>query len=370
LRTDRPSLFQRLRRYARTPSRDPQEDRLTEALAVTLDAAPEAARYLASVWFDVELSEELTVRTQLYEDGDRVDLELLFGAESHPERRIWIESKVGSTADSEQGERYIRRLLARGDPWSFGWLTADPGWALADLPEGARAHTWQELAVTLRDWLGGPLRGKLPTDYGARLVEEFIRHLREEELGYTEAFGKADADALTRYRPAVARVHEVMRGAVAALETRWGEPLGQGVRGCRPDGWWVFSKSPSAGPVSPWPNYSDEWPREHPYFELHLRRDDGRLQPRGEWVVGAGATFQTRWAPSSEEVEEWLGTLSQKDFEYGGEPGTDHVYLFRYKPLSALEGSDLGSQASALAEWAESTFKCLNLHPPPTEVER
>ena len=369
MRTDRPSLFERLRRYARTPGRDPQEDRLTEALAATLDAAPQAARFLASVWFGVELSAELTIRTQLVKGGDRIDLELLFGPNARPERRIWIEAKVRSRAEREQGERYVGRLRDRGDPWSFSWLTADPNWARAELPEGARAHTWQQLAVVLRDWLKESPEASIDTDYGPRLVAEFVHHLEEEELGYTEPFSEADADALRRYRHAVARIEEVEREALEMLEARWGKLLKEGSRG-GPDHWWAFSKSPSAGPVSPWPNYSDEWPREHPYFELHLRRDDGRLQPRGEWVVGAGATFQNRWAPPNEEVEEWLGTLFQKDFEYGGEPGTDHVYLFQYKPLSDLEGSDLGSQASALAEWAEATFKCLNLHPPPTEVER
>src|SRR5438874_148669 len=97
------TVFRRLQQFARTPGRDAREDRLTEALAATFEASPEAARFVVGEWFALAPAGELTVTTQRWARAtERLDLELVFGALNHPEARVWLEAKVDATPYRQQ----------------------------------------------------------------------------------------------------------------------------------------------------------------------------------------------------------------------------------------------------------------------------
>src|SRR5438093_934708 len=68
------TLFRRLRRFRPTAGRDAYEDRLTEALAATLEGAPAATRELVSRWFDARPAGALQVATQRWAAlSERID---------------------------------------------------------------------------------------------------------------------------------------------------------------------------------------------------------------------------------------------------------------------------------------------------------
>jgi len=116
------------------------ENRLTQALAVTLRRVPEAARVLALAWTDPRaataasrevacdstgavhraLSDGVTlqsVRTQVPTPSRRqVDLELRFGHGRHPSPDdvvIWVESKLGADPANRQVISYAGDLKLR-----------------------------------------------------------------------------------------------------------------------------------------------------------------------------------------------------------------------------------------------------------------
>jgi len=363
------SVFQRLQRYQRTPGRDAREDRLTEALAVTLEAAPEAARHLVEDHFSVSPAGSGQVATQVPRPGLRADLELCFGRPTQPEVLIWFEAKVDSRAYREQGERYMQELerLAPGR-WRFTWLMRGEGEVEGGLPDGAKCLTWQGLAASLRGWLreeGGSLDW-----HGPRLVSEFLDHLeREERLAFTERLEKTDAAVLGAYDVARGRLDELLRQARTVLEKEWGrlDPVGENG--------WPQRRSPQL------PDFhlrltregktgDSAWPKNC-WFEWHGRTDDAREHPEGAWILGAGATFQVTEAPSEAEFREWFESIRRERFEYGqGGWKNDFRYIFRYLTLEELaevcDGEDVATQARQLAEWVINALTKLKDFGPPT----
>src|SRR4051794_40956260 len=108
VRLPHPTLFRRLRKYTPTVDRDAREDRLTEALAATFEAAPDAARALVTEWFDVRPEGPLTVATQKrVRPGERLDLELVFGPPNRRNLTVWLEAKVDAGAFAGQVARCL-----------------------------------------------------------------------------------------------------------------------------------------------------------------------------------------------------------------------------------------------------------------------
>lgn len=352
-----PSLFLRLQRYARTPGRNASEDRLTEALGTTLDAAPEAARFLVREFFDVEPSAEPTTRAQIYvRHVGRIDLELCFGNQGKPELLVWFENKVDAKADAEQGRRYIRELEKRGCDWTFSWLIPTGKQVVGGLPAHATMHTWQELGATLRRWLQDQRSGS--EEIGPWIVSQFLHHLEsEEKLAFIEPFAEDDAKTLEHYEVAQGRLRQLLEQTKEIISDEWPP---------RPKSWWpersrrrdfflVFDPA-RQGEVSPWP--------ERCWFEWHGRPDGARETPEERWVIGAGVTFPANLAPLENDFPSLFDDLRRHDFEIGqGGLGNEFTYIFRYiayGELAKLESDGLGGQARALADWVTSAFDTLN----------
>jgi len=109
------------------------------------------------------------------------------------------------------------------------------------------------------------------------------------------------------------------------------------------------------------------WPT-HVNFEWHGRTDDARQEPKGDWVIGAGASFPLAEEPDESSHRKWYAASHTRGFEVGSGPHA--TYLFRYLPLNKLAGGDtLSSQASRLADWVLGTWSLLDALPPTTDGE-
>jgi hypothetical protein len=341
-----PTLFKRLSRYLPGPGRDAVEDRLTEGLAATLEAAPEACRHLVQEWFGVTPDGSLSVTTQhRASPGERVDLQLAFGRVGGPALRVWVEAKVGATPYREQAERYLDLLEERS---KFTWLLPVGVEVVGGSPARAPVHTWQELGTVLNDWLSGTAVDENGS-YGFRLVEQFVRHLEEERLAAVNPFDEHDVSAINGYRIAVARIREVVRQANTIIEASRGPVYRKDSRGAL-DFWEHAPRGPG------WIDTA--------YFELYGRRDDARDAPAGEWVFGVGVSWPRPLAPAERAAEEWFSRRWAEGFEYGDSGATR--YLFRYlSPQELAETPTLHGQAARLAAWALETWALLDNDPSP-----
>ena len=221
------TIFGRLRRYAFTPGRDAREDRLTEALAATLEAAPDAARALTKAFFvDEQVEWERLgaprIATQRRTDaGDRIDLQISFGQEARPDFTAWIEAKVDARPERAQAERYLD-AASRAGGTRVCWLLPVGTTVRGGSPDAVPVRTWQELAVTLHNW-----HESVPQDqrheHGASLVSESIRHLEEEEvLAATQPFNPEDATAINQFPRSTAKLETILRDAQKYLHAEWG----------------------------------------------------------------------------------------------------------------------------------------------------
>lgn len=358
------SLFFRLQRFARSPGRDPREDRLTEALAATLDAAPDAAAFLVHEFFGDTPRAPLEVNTQVYSpQAGRVDLELRFGRAAHPELRVWFENKVDAEPYGDQGRRYVAELERRGGEWRFSWLLRVDQEVSGSRPAGAHVHTWQDLAVSLKSWLAASSDDRR-TERGAWFVCQFLDHLeREEKLAIIDPLDESDALALNRCSLADDRLRQLLDQTKALLERAWGHldpapeadnwPSKGGLRDFH-----LLLTRDGKGGRSPWPATC--------YFEWHGRGDHARSAPEGKWVIGSGVTFPAEDAPAPTDYPELFDLLEALGFEYGHGVGAsrDYVYIFRYLSLDELAGqlasASLGDQARSLADWVIERFETLN----------
>lgn len=345
------SLFSRLRRYSPTPGQDPYEDRLTEALAATFEAAPEAARHVVGKWWDLDVHGSPAITTQRRADGlDRVDLELRFAAPSELPLTVWIEAKAGAPAERSQAERYLESQGRLPGKKLFAWLLPVGTEIRGGTPPQAAVRTWEDLAVALDEWRGDTSTAE-SGGFATGVVAEFIRHLEEENMASTHPLEPGDVIALDRYDLALARLEAVVRGARARVGAAWGTP--------------GYSRQQPRFPdfFEHWPTGSWSLPSEF-YFEWHCRRDDARIHPRGERIIGAGATFAAASAPTESDSPEWLESLYGDGFEYARKGS--YSFLCRYRTLAELqEGDSLQDQAAGLANWVVETFQALDKRRPP-----
>ncbi len=369
------TLFWRLRRYRRTPGRDAREDRLTEALAVTLESCNEGARALVRDVFgkEIDLSGDITVRTQQAAGGARrVDIELAFGPEDRPRLRVWFENKVGpeATTPSKQGEQYMRHLAepykGRNVEWCFAWILPVGMEIEGDVPEKARRATWQEVASVLREV--DEESGLPDNDFGLTLTRQFVQHLEEEKLAQVTPLTEKGADALNGYETALAAMSEIVTQARVEIQQKWDAP-GESVKGARGNPLWFYHHYPMQKKLdaAAWPESGQCW------FEWHARPDDAREEPQGEAIFAAGVVFRVESAPEPRRDGEWLDYFHKRHFEYGS-GDAEYQYLMRYMTLAELaragSESDLTAQASALARFVVESFEALYGRPVDAEVLR
>ena len=350
-----PTLFGRLRRYAFTPGRDAREDRLTEALAATLEAAPAAARRLVTALFadhdsgdELKFGGEARIATQRRTlAGDRIDLQVSFGPEARPTFTAWIEAKVDAPATREQAERYVAAARQNRGPTRVCWLLPVGRPVQGGTPDGVPVCTWQELAATLDTWVGS-LSSAEREGYGASLVAEFVRHLEEEQaLASTQPFSGDDAAVINQYARSTAKLESILNDARQYVRLEWGELDDTGPTR-RIHEFFEHVPTHSQG-ASPWP-----WPTEH-YFEWDVGLDSAREQPNGEWVVGAGVSFPAATAPRYDDTP-WLHRAAALGFEYA--PSGRSMVLYRYITLVELAGwGSQHQQARRLGEFLVASFK-------------
>ena len=163
-------------------------------------------------------------------------------------------------------------------------------------------------------------------------------------------FNEYDVSAINGYQTAAARIREVVRQANVKIEADRG-PLYHGESRAELDFW----EHAPAGPG---------WP-ETAYFELHGRRDSARTEPVGDWVLGAGVSWERRNAPLEFDLPDWFERRWEEGFEYGAS-SSRWQHLFRYLSLGHLaEIPTLPGQAAHLATWALETWTLLDGGPAP-----
>ena len=356
-----PSLFRRLQQYPRRPGRDPVEDRLTEGLAATLDAAPDAARFLISSRFPaLPTTGRLTIRTQVRESGaNRIDLEVEF-AGSGGTTRVWFENKVASPVEPAQGLRYVQRLQelqqeGRHQQWGFSWICPATATGLSVAPAYLLPAGHLAAARYLTRYLGASLPDQRD-QYGPTLVDNFITHLAEEAFRDTQR-GLHDADflSLATYQGASAKIKILARQVGEKLQEDWGEVSFQYDR---PANFYYHYYHLLPG----WP--TDSW------LEFNGRDDFARLSPRGDLVFGAGPVVEVRHLPDAVDLAGWREALEALGFEINSP--REYLFVMRYLPFAevAAFGADLDSQVTQLATWASAAFNDAVGFPPPSVGKR
>lgn len=377
------TVFHRLRRYPRSLSRDAREDRLTEALAVTLNAAPDAAVFLVRTLFPTFPlpSKQPEVNTQVQVgNGNRIDLELAFGGE-RPELLVWFESKVDSPAYRSQGEDYMRRLAERGVPWLFAWLTKPDAAIAGGVPNEARHVSWQGLAEALHQWLDE--RGAAGRETRASwFVQQFLEHLdKEEMLAQTEPFSIADAEALLRYRRAEAALIHIVGSTARRVWDTWGRFSPSDA--ARLEGAWGGqdeSRLKEQGRELNWFKYpcvqgmrESAWPAAW-WFEFALIHDDWRGEATAkQLVVCTGLVLRTKdRGLGRDEFGEYVERLDSGGFKHGqvGRSADPWDVFFTHQTLAELaeniDGQPVSSQIDTLTQWVVDAFQKLNEIGPPT----
>lgn len=338
-----------MRRYAPTPGRDAREDRLTEALAATLEAAPEAGRWLVGRWFRHEPVGQLHVETQRWVGpGERIDLELVFGSVNRPELRVWFEAKVDADAVAEQPTRYLHLLEQLPGRSHLSWLLPVGAAVKGGSPDGVREHTWQALASELDRWLRH-LDENERHSYAAGVVREFNRHLEEEGLAVTQPLNAQDVAAFEGFPVANARMVEILRLATSQIVARRGHRNGRN---------WF----PRTAEFWEHVGHDELWP-ESAFFEWYGGPDAYRHDPAGKWVIGAGVSWEQGSEPSERVHPDWFGRRYAEGFEYGASR-RKMVYLLRYfTPADLAAYPTLDEQADSLARWALATWDLLESDP-------
>lgn len=351
-----PTLFRRLRRYTPTPGRNAREDRLTEALAATLEAAPEAARALVADWYKVNAEGRLTVATQKrVRPGERLDLELVFGSLNRRNLTVWLEAKVDATAYAHQVKRYVDALKSVHGDRRLSWLLPVDSPVRGQNPFDVGQQTWFDVAVALNGWLRRLVASELPL-YPAMIVRQFVEHLEEEGLAVTQPLTSADVAAVQGYQVAEKRVKELLRLAGLLIARARPVPPRRGPRPPAGLGFWEHVE------------HDHTWP-PNAYFEWRGTHDGLRHEPVGAFAIGAGVSWELGNEPSERAYGSWFERRYQDGFEHGVSRQR-MVYLLRYQTLADLVAAtgnsaagDLREQARVLADWALESWALLEGDP-------
>lgn len=364
-------MFSRLRRYARTPLRNAREDRLTEALAVTLNAAPDAAAFLVQKIFrELPNLDPFAANTQRTVQSGRIDLELCFGAPHNPELLVWFENKVDSPAYTAQGESYMQELNERPCRSAFVWLLREGEEVSGEPPNEACVLSWQDLAGYLRTWLNSVDQADAAGARGPWIVSQFLDHLEKEEmLAATESLSVADAEALDRVEHARAKLHSLIKFAGEKVQREWGAYSESEIGRLRREKWasadteaWqgeeISFKYPCFRKGESSPSHDCWW------FEINYKRGDA-WQTQGEsMVLFAGLVLRATDVPSS-GFDRLAGHVQGRDFDPPGWIGGSDGWRLLGRCLTVrdwiqLSSDEASEQIQWLADWATKTFTELN----------
>jgi hypothetical protein len=359
------------------------ENRLTQALAVTLRRVPEAARILALAWTDPNMagaasrevacdstaalhnllregvslqSAQTQVRTL---SGRQVDLELRFGRAPQPSAEdlvIWIESKLAADPGDRQVLSYTEDIKDVGAECTVVVLAPRESLSYGpeDVPEDVPQRSWQASGR----WLEHMARATVESDVIERfLLEELIAYMREDNLVDPRAVGPELLLALAYADQAEAALKRLCEDVSARLTNHYKEPSSVAEWYGKPTYGW---------------NYWEAW--------------DLRLGSDGEadlWL-----DWNAKKAPAHEKSEGrslfFMSGLAAKDAEsLSATPGDRiqrllagvdvegrHVRFERASdeceritrialPEEVLVGRILEDQADSLARWIRETFKAI-----------
>lgn len=353
-----PSIFRRLSRYPRTQL-DPRENRLTEAFAAVLERAPGLAAALTKAWIGISVGDRPpTVRTQRPTSRGFVDMELRFGDPA--EVVIWVESKLGASAERDQLDRYNADIRAVGGGRESAVVLLAPATTIADaeLGEDQKTCSWQHVDRCVRDWLEA-LPSEANEERWRWLVNEFVNYLKEEGVA-EQALRDEHVQALRNRLSSDQVLSSIMRRAEEVIVREWGD-LGQpGKPRYGPGYWRHFGTAPRH--KEPAPTWSGCW------FEWSFKPAEELAEHADELVWGAGVTFAS--AVNLVGVrgnEAWLARHESDDFRYLEYDRYLRLYRHR-RPDELLDCETAEEQGTALGRWVVGAFTDLAADPPPEGV--
>lgn len=357
------SIFQRLERYSpREDGRDPGEDRLTEAFAFTLEAAPDLARSLGRRWLDVSddvTLEEPVVNTQRRGAGrDRIDLEIVFAGTTGRRARVWVEVKRSSKLSGpDQLEKYGRALNDGSNAFTYQRLVflppADFDTSTIDVPESAYRDDWQQTGLSIRRWADTDGRNHR---LQARIVREFLSYLKELNLAVTDRLGLMHAVVLEE--------HANTYLALKALVDRTDALVAQGAP-TRENG---VKAQPGIGKPTDQCDPGQRrhgltWPSLYRVFESEASKArelpaylEWNFWPRktaaGQALFAAGVTASSRTPLRDQGVR---SAFQDEGFAYPDEDDFARIYKY-FAPAELVRAESLDEQAEILAAWILETF--------------
>lgn len=343
----------------------PDEDLVSELTAAVINAVPGLGGFLIANLpppkdgdFKPALRAEVAARTQVYTAKTtkrHVDLELAAAPErpaAAPERLVWIEGKGGARESRDQLARYNEQLKSRAEQRGFkahqliyltptGERPKEPGLG------AVAAVSWHEFAVCLKAGLE-----LYPDDPAGWIVDDYLRYLKERDLGMANPLSGNLPETVQRYRDAretLRSLHALVIGQLPANWERANDDAGK------------FSDGVSAA------KSFREWPQWWGVYIVRAREAvadefDFALESETELSsIECGLIWRydstgSSWEGDTSFVEAVLAAEVKPPFEMLRRETL--VRLGRQLPLSEVttEGTSLAGQAKLIADFIEETF--------------
>jgi len=347
------SLFQRLHRYPRLAHYDPAENRLTEALAATLSAAPRAAEHIIThTWGCSAAHGPPRCTTQVHvPDTGFVDLQLEFSEGTRC--LVWVEIKRDAgKSGADQLERYSRALnkiaTREGRQTRLIYLTR------GGTPH-APAHpaSWMNLGQDLHAWAE---EAHADERHDSAMVQEFVRFLVEEQLTVTHALTPEGIDALKGAREARVALNFVIENALESLAKNW--------RTLDCDRNLVRQVTlDDKYPTLMWRAFAAQPDGAYPECDFDIVLDlFPEVSDDLQFGVGLVEREPRREGPFSNET--WLIARESDGFRWLPYDGSQRLY--RFMPLRKLgEIGELKEQVEELHSFIDSAYAALRDNPPP-----
>ncbi len=406
------SLFSRATRYARSPSLDPHENRLTEITAAVLErvdglaqevaeallrtACDHASQKLAEAheastaqWSVEQWQSELRCRETVLAAVERleeprtlvstqvttpkgryVDMEIWLRpkrpADTAEDVVLWLEIKEGSDIHGNQLDVYLEDIAAHKAAQKAVLLVAPRGQNFASPPPLTVAPVdWQSASAVVAATAADPATKEVER----WLLDEYAEYLREEGLMDPEALDVGMALALMEVNDAEEAAAGICEHADAWVAAHWGKRTNQAM----PRG---NSTDPAYG-LDYWANYEPNHPGETAaltwqggWLEWGMR-NTGELEyvndddVRGANVFYAGVTFEAKANPAKTAGNEtWLNERFSDDFLMPWFSGYHRLVRFKY-PDELLAQTTLEAQGQALGKWVVEAFGRLAQNVPP-----
>ncbi len=353
------SFFSQISKYVPTLHRNPREDMLTQLFAAILEEADGLPHFLANRWIEGVITTDqrgpVRVRPQLpLRSGDRIDLVLQFLDESgNASSLFWIEVKVAAhLSGGNQLAKYEEQLRAEEAREKYLVFLPPAGYVPQQdetLPDDLVETNWQLVGEQLTAWQHEQTDTLAPA---AWIVEQFLKHLEEEQLYMNDPLSAEDVEHLEAFTAASGRLDALLTAAMTQIDERLeAEQLPTGSEDER-------DSSPKRG--SKWPEfwrwYGPQSDLLGAQFDWTLRTLAGEDRP----AFGAGLTFD-RDTPIGSDLDAHDAERRRfvdSDFAWIHDP--DYCHAFRTWDLQEfLNASDgtLDGQTKQLSQWVGDAFK-------------